>query len=510
MHRNSLFSCVLPLLLLLGGCATVPVDYDRAYSEFIPATGESFIDQEVAGWEALHPGKSGFLPLGRGMDALGARLDLMDQAERTIDAQYFLMKSDDAGMIFAGKMLEAADRGVRVRFLLDDVFTSVDDGGLLLLDSHPNIQVRLFNPIARRGFYYLNFLGDFSRANRRMHNKSFIADNEVAVIGGRNIAEEYFELKRDKEFLDFDMLAVGQVARDVAVTFDRFWNHQLSVPVSAFAGNHDEESLRITRAQASAAMESLADTIYAQALNSMFIESVQSDLLTLYPARAVVVTDDPDKLLNKVSGDFRILVNSLTKELEAAESEVVIITPYLIPGEGGLGLLSELEKKGVRVVILTNSLASTNHVAVHGGYSKYRKKMLEAGVELFEARANAGKDLDPSDESGVESMTLHTKGVIIDRKITFIGSLNVDPRSIDINTEMGVMIESADLGNYLASTVDQIVHLIAYKLELDEKGKLTWHATVDGESVVEHKEPLTSGWRRFKAWFSKIVPESQL
>ena len=505
--RDSASLCVA---LIVAGCAAGPIDYEREYSEAIHGTEETLLGREVAEFQAAHPGMSGFYPLSRGMDALGARLQLMDQAERTIDAQYFLMKPDDAGRIFAGKMLEAADRGVRVRFLLDDIFTSVDDIPLLLLDSHPNIEVRLFNPISRRGFYYLNYIGNFKRANRRMHNKSFIVDNQMGVIGGRNIAAEYFELEQHTEFVDFDMLMVGPVAADVSVTFDRFWNHELSVPMEAFADRHTQEELQETLKEVTAALEAAGESIYARAINSKFIRDVQDERVDLFPASADVITDDPEKLLNRKSGEYQILVNALTDALVNASSEVIIVTPYLIPGKGGHELVRALTAKGVRVVILTNSLASTNHIAVHGGYSRHRKPLLQAGAEIYEVRVNAASAIDVDGEAAVESLTLHTKGILIDRKLTFIGSLNIDPRSVDINTEMGVIIESSELASQLAERVNDILDKIAYRVTLDEKERLVWKATIDGVEVVETSEPLSSRWRRFKAFMSKILPESQL
>jgi len=196
------------LLLLIAGCASLPTDVPRMESHTLTDTADTALGRGVAAWSETQEGKSGFYPLPTGLDALGARLALIDHAERSIDTQYFLIKKDSAGLIFGGKLVEAADRGVRVRFLLDDVFTTARDEDLLLLDYHPNVEVRLFNPVARGGIHAVNFLKDFERANRRMHNKSFTVDNQVTVVGGRNIAEEYFQLQTDSEFVDFDMLGV--------------------------------------------------------------------------------------------------------------------------------------------------------------------------------------------------------------------------------------------------------------------------------------------------------------
>jgi putative cardiolipin synthase len=205
-----------------------------------------------------------------------------------------------------------------------------------------------------------------------------------------------------------------------------------------------------------------------------------------------------------------VLVSAVTTALDNAKSEVIIVTPYMIPGDGGMGFINELTGRGVRVVVFTNSLASTNHVAVHGGYSRYRKPLLRAGVELYEARANAGSETGEDGQEGIDALTLHTKGILIDRKIAFVGSLNIDPRSVDINTEMGVFIESEALAERLSERVDTVLVEISYKVELDEYDHLIWRATIDGEEVIETTEPLSSRWRRFKAFMSKILPERQL
>ena len=224
------------------------------------------------------------------------------------------------------------------------------------------------------------------------------------------------------------------------------------------------------------------------------------------------ITDDPEKLLNKVSGDYRVLVNEVTRAIDQATSEVLIVTPYLIPADAGPAFFESLVARGIRVMIFTNSLASTNHVAVHGGYKRYRKPLLKAGVELFEARADAAGELaiDDGETDDIERLTLHTKGIIIDRKTLFIGSLNLDPRSVDINTEMGILVESRDLAETLGSSLDNRVAQIAWQLKLDEKDRIRWHAEIDGGQVIETKEPLSGWWRRFKANASRILPESQL
>jgi putative cardiolipin synthase len=494
-------------VLLFSGCASLPTDYENTRTSALTDTENTALGVNIAEWVAAHDGKSGFYPLLPGLDALGARLALIDEAERSIDIQYFLMKPDAAGLVFAAKLLQAADRGVRVRFLLDDVFTTVKDESLMVLDEHPNIEIRLFNPVARGGVGWLSFLTDFKRANRRMHNKSFTVDNQATIVGGRNIAEEYFQLKTTSEFVDFDMLCAGPVAAEVSATFDTFWNHELAMPIAAFDADH--ESLSIMRTKVTNVLDPEYESIYHDALNAPLIEDLLEGRAHFFPAHAEVVTDDPEKLLNSVSGDHQILVTRIAEVIDAAETEVIVISPYFIPGDGGVAFWQNIVDKGVRVTVLTNSLASNNHTAVHSGYARYRKKLLAAGVELYEARANATEP-DPSTGEHLETLTLHAKAVFIDGRRLFVGSLNLDPRSIDINTEMGILIDSAEMTAPISERIREQLPNFSYRLELNDNNKLTWHATIDGAEVVETSEPLASGWLKFKAFIQKAAPESQL
>ena len=510
MRRQSLLTIIALLAVLLGACATAPFDYPKEHSEAIADTSDTTIAREVNEWTDAHGGLSGFYPLQSGTDAFGARLRLMESAERTIDAQYFLMKDDAAGHMFAAALLQAADRGVRVRFLLDDIFTTVDDALLAVLNEHSNIQVRLYSPVARRGIGMFNFLGDFKRANRRMHNKSFTVDNQVTIVGGRNIADEYFGLRTDAEFLDFDVIGIGPVAPEVSNQFDLFWNHSRSVPMEAFDDQIKPGRLEDVREKLGADTLEEYRSIYATAIESELVKNLYDDVVPLYPAHADVITDDPEKLVHKISEDEQTLVNHLSQLAVEAESEIIVITPYFVPGDVGVAFWRSIAAKGVRVVILTNSLASNNHTPVHSGYASYRRAMLEAGVELYEARADAVTEIHSGSGVAPERLTLHTKGVIIDRELIFVGSLNMDPRSIDINSEMGVVIKSPDLANNLADSVLEDLQEFAYRVELQDNGKLQWHCTINGSEVVETTEPLSTGGQRFKAFLMKIVPEQQL
>ena len=509
VRSSAKFWWLLPLVAT-AGCASAPLDYPKQQSFAVERTSDGREAAAVSLWLDGNADTNGFYPLIEGFDAFGARLKLMSVAESSIDAQYFLMKPDDAGLVFAGRMLEAADRGVRVRFLLDDIFTTVEDRYLAVLNSHPNIEVRIFNPIARKGIYAFNYLGNFSLANRRMHNKAFIIDNQVAVVGGRNIAAEYYQLDMSGEFVDFDMLTVGPVVKQVSSEFDTYWNHTLAVPMEAFFQEKDPQRSSQARASLEEAMTNAGNSIYGEAISTPMMQQLLAGEIPPYTAEAELITDAPDKLLNEVSADQQIIVNRIREVMREAEREIYIFTPYLIPRKSGIEFLREIRNNGVRVVIVTNSLSTNNHTSVFSSYKSYRKDMLEAGVELWEARADAAQTKNADGEVELEHLTLHTKGMIIDRKRIFVGSLNLDPRSADINTEMGLLIDSPEMAQKLADGSDRRIPEIAYRLKLGDDNRITWHASIDGKEVIETKEPQTTAWRRFQAWFLKIAPEKQL
>ncbi len=497
------------IILLLAGCAGVPLEYPKSPSQVVPASNATPMGEFSARWLQQHQEDSGFVGLASGNDALGARLRLIEAAEETIDAQYFLLKPDQAGGLFVGKLLRAADRGVRVRLLIDDIFTPVKDSALALFNHHPNIEVRIFNPLARQGLKFVNMLWDFKRANRRMHNKSFTVDGSVSIIGGRNIADEYFEIKQEVEFDDFELLSFGPVVAEIGAVFDLFWNSELAVPMEAFEAHFDPAELKQWRSRMDAVVAGARTSAYARAIDSPLLRDISEGRVEPIVAPAYVVTDDPEKLLQKVGArEHQSLARELRRQFDRAQREVIIISPYFVPGKEGVETIAEWLQRGVRVVIITNSLASTNHVPVHSGYARYRKQLLQAGAELFEVKSDAVLTEDEQGNSA-DSRTLHTKAVVFDRRMLFIGSLNFDPRSIDINTEMGVFIASPEAANRLSEAVMRDLFDLTYALELDDRQKLVWNYR-GGEKRLE-KEPDTRWWRRFTAGFYGVLPiEGQL
>ena len=500
---------LLVLAVLLAGCATVSFDQPKSYSQAIHNPEDTSLGEYAALEVEASEGLSGFYPLQEGMQALGMRLRLAEQAEKSLDLQYFLMKNDTAGAVIANALLKAADRGVRVRFLLDDIFTTVPDDSFLLINQHPNIDIRIFNPVSRSGISALNFIGDFKQANRRMHNKSFTADNAISVVGGRNIADEYFELKTDSVFIDFDILAVGPIVTEISTSFDEYWNHSRALPIEQFIKARQKDDLENVRGDIAEDLDKIYDTVYEKAFSSQLLKHLATDRLPLFAAPARVIADSPDKLVNEINETHMRLAQDLGEIIWNAEKEAIFITPYYVPGAGGVQMIRDLVKKGVRVIIFTNSLASNNHVPVHAGYARYRHDVIRAGAELYEIRVNAAREVSYS-EGGPEKLTLHSKVILIDRRLIFVGSLNLDPRSIELNAEMGLLIESESLIESLMKNSDKNLETTAYRVLVNDKGNLEWHCTIDNQKVVETKEPLTSRWLRFKAWFMKIAPESQL
>ncbi len=499
------------LFVLLGACAAVPFDYPKTTSSAPPPDSDTRLAQIAREWHGNSGDKSGFVGLGYGAEALGARLRMMELAENTIDAQYFIIKKDRAGALFVAKMLRAADRGVRVRLLIDDIFSPGVDQPLALLSSHPNIEVRLFNPLSRQGLKALSFLVDFKRANRRMHNKSFTVDNTMSIVGGRNIGEEYFELNEGAKFDDYEVLAIGPVVPEVSKGFDAFWNSELSVPMEAFDIAVSPDELDDWREWASTQLDTQDEGIYATAVNSQLMIDLAERRTEPVLAEATLITDSPEKLLAATSDvSVATLASEIGRRFRAAEKEIIIITPYFIPRQKGAELLEELLDRGIRIVIVTNSLASTNHVPVHSRYRDYRKRLLEAGAEIREVRAS---EVGGENDWGYQPdrVTLHSKATVVDRRTIFVGSLNFDPRSIVINTEMGLFIESDDIGERFARLVMESVEQVSYRVELDDRGKLRWVYDQGGEREVTDREPEASWGRRAMVNLYRLLPiEGQL
>lgn len=494
----------------MAGCASVDFDYPRVQSTVINDTAETRLAEKIIPIAAVQPaGYSGFHPLADGIDALAARLLLAERAEKSIDVQYYLIKNDLVGRVFLKALLNAADRGVRVRLLLDDILTSGYDTGMLALDAHPNFEVRIFNPFNRGAAgRTLGAAASFKRINRRMHNKSFTVDNQITIIGGRNIADEYFGAREDAKFGDLDVVGIGPVVSDVSSMFDSYWNHETALPVLAFAKSINDPQARLNNLRNSlkVAIEDIKKSRYAEVLQERIFEQVEQALGEFTWAPYALVYDSPDKGVSRKAKEAGSIVTSLAEALTNATSEAVVVSPYFVPRKDGIEAFSALQERGVNVTIITNSLAANNQFTVHGGYAPSRKPLLLKGVSIYEVRPDARVRGAEYVEAEDARATLHTKAFIVDRKRVFIGSFNFDPRSANINTEMGVIIDDVGLATYFVDRVEKAFATEAYKVFLNDQGKVRWQGTDGGHVVIYDKEPETTWWQRFKAGFVRVLP----
>ncbi len=494
---------LLLITLLFLACTTLPepemktltLAYDPHPDSRLAVVSRNLIND-------MDEGKSGFFKLFRNDDAMRWRLLLADTAEETLDMQYFIWKGDASGELLLDRVIKAADRGVRVRMLVDDIYLLGADRTIAALSQHPRIEMRMFNPAQRRTQSIvvrgLEMMGNVEQLNHRMHNKLIVADNRFAIVGGRNIGNEYFGLNWKQNFTDFDVLAVGPVAKEVSASFDIYWNNQWAYPGEALLQNYKDQDL----------LPLLLEELQEQLMkNENLLEEFQEQY------------QDWGKMLrklahNKKGGTARViydepligekippaqLIESIGELTDNTQQELLISTPYFIPDDDFYKPVADLISDGVRVVVLTNSLASTNHPIVHSGYKKHRKKVIEIGVELFELRHDAsarGKFDTPPVKS--KAFGLHAKYIVIDRQFTFVGSLNLDPRSIYINTEMGLIIDSTNLAaGVVAEFEEELRPENAWQVLLDDKDQLYWKA---GDRILR-REPARSFWQRFQSAF---------
>lgn len=509
-------------LLLLGGCSTLPSNADRSHSTALTDTADTRIGKAVARKAAKHSdpaGQSGFHLLGSGLDAFVARAVLANAADRSLDVQYYLYHNDLVGKLFTEQLIRAAERGVRVRLLVDDMALSYGDLGPAAMDQIDNIEVRIINPFSRNQLRLLQFLTRFGSVTRRMHNKSFTADNQITILGGRNIGNEYFEANPALAFSDLDVLAMGPLAQQASWVFDLYWNSDLSYPISLLS-KHAPDAAQVAsmRKELGDFVASQSDSAYLKALDdSKLANSLRSQSTHYDWGKSLLVFDPPDKLVNNREGDGSQLTRQIRPHIQALKDELIIFSPYFVPGAEGSDRLIALAKRGVRVRVLTNSLASSDVGAVHAGYSRYRKKLLRGGVELYEMNSQLTREQRKQKRGmeGSSKASLHAKSFILDRKEVFIGSLNLDPRSVVENTEVGVMLESPPLAGEMAQWFDDNIDQVAFRVELVENvsggESLRWTSHQDGEKQVFYADPYTSIWRRMGIALLGLLPiESQL
>jgi len=504
---------LMSLLVVAAGCARLPPRPAVPVETAIAVTADTPLDQRIQPMTAAHPGQSGFRLVSDGPFAFALRAALVRNAQRSLDLQYYIWHSDVTGRLMAREVIAAADRGVRVRLLLDDLDARGRDFWLAAADAHPNIEVRLFNPFAvRRG--PLRKIGEaltaYSRINHRMHNKNLIADNRVAISGGRNIGDEYFSASKEANFTDLDFAMAGPVVAGLSRTFDRYWNSEAVWPIAALLPKHakPEDLVELRAALERHAQEPDAQRWLATLPGNAAVAAFLAGQMPLnWTERWQVFADDP---LKAQLGDARHtrsdVLRGLSQAMRESHTRVVLISPYFVPGDEGAKSLADLAGSGRSVTLLTNSLAANDVAAVYSGYARYRTRLLQAGVHAYELKPDPGHAGEIS-VAGSSGASLHSKAVLIDDDEAFVGSFNLDPRSVSLNCEQGVLVTDAALGGELQAYFQRMTMPVhAWRVDLDAQGHTRW----TDEHGSTTKTPASFG-RRTRAAIARMLPiESQL
>ena len=514
-------SLFLAAMLLVSGCASLSpgLDVAKTESSALASPETTTLGKRFAARAKEHSGMSGFRLLIDGADSFALRLQIAEKAEKTLDIQYFVLQHDDTGQLLLGALLDAADRGVRVRMLLDDAL-GIDGGATLRpLAAHPNIEIRVFNPfLARQEFAFLRgleYLLQVGKLDYRMHNKLFVGDNAIAITGGRNIGDEYFQASGDREFGDFDLAVAGPMVANLSRTFDLFWNDRLAIPVEAqpFGERSAADLAKARAALAEHRQKMVATSVYYRDISRRDqLADILSGKRPLVWAKAILAYDSPDKA-SVVSGDEigNLIWKRVAGATEAVKTELLIVSPYLVPGSSELKLLRQLRERGVHVRILTNSLASTDMPVVHAGYRNYRAPLVEMGVELYEVRKKLG---EPETKGGSiksassGSFALHAKVFVFDRERAFVGSMNFDRRSLRINTELGLIIDSPQIARQIAARFEAITQpansyqVVLAPASAADSPVIHWRGMENGALVSLDMEPGVKPLKR--SWIETL------
>lgn len=555
--RASLLSLFWLLLFLLNGCASLPHDYPRPVSSALDRPEETRLGKTIQAQAVNHPGASGFHLLPTAVNAFSARARLIDGAEKTLDLHYFIFHIDHTGKFLLNRIIAAAERGVRVRLLVDDWFERGEfDWWLALAEIHPNIVVRVFNPF---GSHRSNPLARSlamvfgpKRLRGRMHNKAFIVDNSMAIVGGRNIGDEYFGASRDFNFHDLDIMGLGPVTRETSAVFDDYWNCELSVPIKALMARRPAaEDLQTVRRDLETRKEFLGQSTNGFKVGEPdLLKRVEAGKVPLVWAQGEVLSDHPLKCLSSDDPERSLkMARKLKTVIEEAQSEVLMISPYFVPGKVGMRWFKKMRDRGVTIRIITNSFRSTDSPMAQIGYMHYRKELLRLGVELYELKSlpepqsdkdrsqlggdliqlcrpliqigssfiQAGRSLlqiggSLLQLSGPSRGALHAKTVVLDRQVVFVGSFNLDPRSVRLDTQNGIVIRSTELAEQVACLfATDTSPSRTYRVMLQGGDDLVWVDEKNGQEVQYTREPMSRFWNRvtlrFLSWF---VPESVL
>ena len=475
----------------------------------VEATSSTTLGKIALAGPAEPEPSSGVVPLLDGTEAFAARVGLIRTASAALDVQYYIWQRDATGLTLMDELRRAADRGVRVRLLIDDNGISGMDEDLAAIDALPNVEVRLFNPFILRTFKSLGYVFDFVRLNRRMHNKSLTADGAVSIVGGRNIGDIYFGFGSGLQFIDTDVMVAGKAAADIGTDFDGYWRSGSSHPIDRLINPPEPTALgRLIEDAERAATSTEGRLYYKRLLNSELVRDLAAGRLTFEWTEVVLVSDDPAKGLGKAA-DKDLLFPQLMELLSRPKRSVDLVSAYFIPGRKFTDALVRLASAGLRVRVLTNSHAATDVPVVHSAYAKYRPELLRSGVELYELKPeyavpdeSEGPDIAKSSRA-----SLHSKTLAVDGERVFVGSFNFDPRSAFLNTEMGVVIDSPGMAGALDAAFSERFRQRSYVPEVTATGEMVWHeTTTEGTQAPHLSEPSTNAFSRLLFWMTGKLP----
>ena len=496
----------------------LPDNSKRPETHTITDGADTTLGRALAPESEAHPGQSGIVLLRDGRDAFVGRALLARQAERSIDLQYYMYHQDTVGKLLNSELVKAADRGVRVRMLIDDIYGNKGEDTRRAMDAHPSIEVRMWNPFVRGRSRNLQYVFRVKDINYRMHAKTFTADNQATILGGRNIGNEYFDADPDLAFTDLDALAVGAAVADVSSEFDEYWNSEYAYPISTLEAAGTAADLDRLRGQAKSFFAEHSTSQYIDALDhSDLAQALRQHTVAFRWSEARIVHDSSEKKAHDAEWQEELLISQLAPAIESAQREAIIVSPYFVPGERATAALCKLSRNGVRVRILTNSLVSNDVAAVHAGYARYRKPLLRCGVELYELN----EDLRKTEGKmffwlpGLSKSSLHAKTMAFDRETMFVGSFNFDQRSLHINNEIGILFKDPQIAAEAAENFDRHIEQAAFRvvLETDDQGRETmrWLGKSDGRDVAFDEEPYAGTGLKLLVGVLKLLPiESQL
>lgn len=491
-------------VLILAGCVGLPAHVHKYPTEALRRPETTMLGR-IAEHSNGGPNLSGIRLLISGDEALASLIALADRAERTLDIQYYLIHEDDSSRLLLHHLRLAADRGVRVRVLVDDLNTAGEDRRFMHLGEHANVEVRVFNPFPGGRFAmwtrFVASASDIPRINHRMHNKLFVADNALAITGGRNIGDQYFTRDSHSNFIDLDVVAAGAIVPQLSRSFDAFWNSKYAYPIASVAAPVEAEAVSKALEESALAGEA-----------GWLARELDADRLNLTWVPATVLADLPGKIATDIAPNGEVTIASnIAALMRSAKHEVIVISPYFIPGPDGVALMRELVGRGVHIRVLTNSLASTDSPLVHNGYSRYRVALLRIGVELSEVRPRLGQKRPRFHPFRSSNASLHAKALVIDQKTVFIGSMNMDARSARTNSELGLVIRSPEIARQVTSLLDDISADGSYRLQLDRDHRIVWSSGEPGFEKIWHTDPETTRLQRFSLeMLAPFAPEELL